>query len=152
MPESTEELFHCGFFHQATGYAPYPFQSRLACSGSFPSLLEIPTGLGKTEAVVLGWLFHRRFHPTPAVRKDTPRRLIYCLPMRVLVEQTVGRIVKALDRLGMLAGEVKNHENDGIAEYRPDPRPAGSVSGWAACQGEAGQRIAVVTLMGGVEP
>ena len=34
------------------------------------------------------WLFRRFFHPDPELRKATPRRLVYCLPMRTLVEQT----------------------------------------------------------------
>ncbi|MCP9448558.1 MAG: hypothetical protein NNA21_00650 [Nitrospira sp.] len=51
-------------------------------------LVYVPTGLGKTAMVVLGWLWRRRFHPNEEIRKTTPRRLVYCLPMRVLVEQT----------------------------------------------------------------
>lgn len=47
-------------------------------------LIRIPTGMGKTEGVLAAWSFHR-IH-----RSDElwPRRLIWCLPMRVLVEQT----------------------------------------------------------------
>jgi hypothetical protein len=43
-------------------------------------------GLGKTAAAILAWLWRRRF-ATEQVRAQTPRRLVYCLPMRVLVEQ-----------------------------------------------------------------
>ena len=47
-------------------------------------LIRIPTGLGKTEGVLSAWSFHR------IQRADDrwPRRLVWCLPMRVLVEQT----------------------------------------------------------------
>lgn len=47
-------------------------------------LLRIPTGFGKTEGVLAAWGYHR------VVRNDDgwPRRLVWCLPMRVLVEQT----------------------------------------------------------------
>lgn len=88
------------FFEQATGIAdgPYEYQRRLA-EGAWPDLLEIPTGLGKTAAVVLAWLYKRRIQ----LDADTPRRLVYCLPMRVLVEQTVSNIeswLKAHDLLG----------------------------------------------------
>lgn len=70
-------------FQQTTGLqAPYPYQRRLA-QEPWPGLLEVPTGLGKTAAVVLAWMY-KRLHGDP----DTPRRLVYCLPMRVLVEQT----------------------------------------------------------------
>jgi len=76
---------------------PYPYQCRLAGgetadpNGQFthgtdcPSrLINIPTGLGKTAAVVLAWLWNRvHLHS-----ELWPRRLVYCLPMRTLVEQT----------------------------------------------------------------
>jgi hypothetical protein len=37
-------------------------------------------------AVALGWLYRRRFAPA-AVREATPRRLVFCLPMRTIVSQ-----------------------------------------------------------------
>jgi len=70
------------FFTQATGIrtGPYRYQERLAEGGAgeaeahrFPELLDVPTGLGKTAAVVLAWLWRRRFHPDEQVRKHTPR-------------------------------------------------------------------------------
>ncbi len=71
------------FFKAAMGemYSPYPYQERLA-KETWPDLLDIPTGVGKTAAVILAWLF-RLLHQKP----DTPMRLVYCLPMRVLVQQ-----------------------------------------------------------------
>lgn len=101
------------WFKRATGHEPYPFQFRFACepiffSHSSPSgreqgeglLVDVPTGLGKTVMAVLGWLWRRRFHPDEAIRKATPRRLVYCLPMRVLVEQTVSEANKWIAELG----------------------------------------------------
>src|SRR5207249_24969 len=46
--------------------------------------INVPTGCGKTAAVVLAWLWNR----VALQRENWPRRLVYCLPMRVLVEQT----------------------------------------------------------------
>jgi CRISPR-associated endonuclease/helicase Cas3 len=48
-------------------------------------LIRLPTGFGKTEGVLAAWSYHR-LHRHDA---NWPRRLIWCLPMRVLVEQTV---------------------------------------------------------------
>ena len=62
---------------------PYPFQTRLATGEKLPELIDIPTGLGKTDAVVLAWLWRRRFAGQEK-RRATPRRLVYCLPMRTL--------------------------------------------------------------------
>jgi CRISPR-associated endonuclease/helicase Cas3 len=77
-----------GFFQKATGNSPYAYQSRLAGSDSGTTcnsqLINIPTGLGKTAAVVLAWLWNRVQLQNP----KWPRRLVYCLPMRTLVEQT----------------------------------------------------------------
>ncbi|NDG64348.1 MAG: hypothetical protein EBY29_12935, partial [Planctomycetes bacterium] len=37
--------------------------------------------------IVVAWLW-RRNGGNESVKRSTPRRLVYCLPMRVLVEQT----------------------------------------------------------------
>jgi CRISPR-associated endonuclease/helicase Cas3 len=73
-------------FEELTGHGPFPWQEGLAQQESPRSLLiKIPTGFGKTEGVLATWLFHS------LQRGDQrwPRRLVWCLPMRVLVEQTV---------------------------------------------------------------
>ena len=89
------------FFMKATGFAPYPYQSELAEGTSLPILLRVPTGAGKTEAAVLGWLYRLFEHPAEAVRDSMPRRLVYCLPTRVLVDQTVDRVEEWLVNLRM---------------------------------------------------
>lgn len=87
------------FFSKATGgNTPFPYQRRLAESESFPQLLSVPTGAGKTAAVVLSWLWRLNFGPE-AIKTKTPRRLVYCLPMRVLVEQSKGECEKWLSNL-----------------------------------------------------
>jgi len=74
-------------FYQSAGLpgGPLPFQERFA--RELHPLVHVPTGLGKTAMVVLGWLW-RRHAAGAKIRDATPRRLVYCLPMRVLVEQT----------------------------------------------------------------
>lgn len=74
------------FFEQATGRSPYPCQRALAMADELPEVLIAPTGAGKTAAAILGWLYRRRFG-AEAVRQATPRRLVFCLPMRTLVSQ-----------------------------------------------------------------
>jgi CRISPR-associated endonuclease/helicase Cas3 len=71
---------------------PYSYQEVLA-TRPWPDLLDVPTGLGKTAAVTIAWLFKRLQGDA-----DTPRRLIWCFPMRVLVEQTRDAIVTWLGR------------------------------------------------------
>lgn len=81
-----------------TTVQPFPYQEALATEKAPPRLLRIPTGLGKTAAIVLAWLWRRRHGPAE-YQESTPRRLVYCLPMRVLVEQTRDCVAKWLENL-----------------------------------------------------
>jgi CRISPR-associated endonuclease/helicase Cas3 len=69
-------------FADATGQRTYAYQRELAAANALPSVLAVPTGSGKTQALILSWLYGRR------ELKRGPRRLVYALPMRSLVEQT----------------------------------------------------------------
>lgn len=82
------------FFTKATRVDPYPWQRRIARDG-LPEVLSIPTGLGKTEGVALGWAYRSLVMKAPS----TPRHLVLCLPMRVLVRQTHERLAVAFSRL-----------------------------------------------------
>ena len=61
-------------------------------------LIRVPTGFGKTLGVLAAWVWHRVLQRND----DWPRRLVWCLPMRVLVEQTEDEVRSALQRLEML--------------------------------------------------
>lgn len=88
------------FFEIAFGVEPFDYQTRLATDEVMPSLVNVPTGAGKTAAVLGAWLWQRLLsHPTVG------RRLVYCLPMRTLVEQTRDVAKKAIENLE-LANEV----------------------------------------------
>jgi CRISPR-associated endonuclease/helicase Cas3 len=162
MKATFEELFR-----QATSNATsLPYQKRLALADPFPTLLDIPTGLGKTAAAILAWVWRRRF-AEESTRTTTPRRLVYCLPMRVLVEQTFAAAVKWLDQLGLLAGPAKWTDSDenGLPTKRSQLQRAGSKgwgywpqpdaqqeAGWAIHHGDSGRHpIAVHLLLGGEE-
>ncbi|ODA32152.1 type I-G CRISPR-associated helicase/endonuclease Cas3g [Planctopirus hydrillae] len=86
-------------FHIATGQKPYPYQERFATADSLPELLNVPTGVGKTATAILGWLYRRQ---DKKLSTSTPRRLIYCLPMRVLVEQTIKCAKEWREKLGLV--------------------------------------------------
>ncbi len=93
------------FFRKAIGQQPFPYQERLAME-DWPELLNVPTGLGKTAAVTLAWTWKRGLRPDGSRESepapDTPRRLVWCLPMRVLVEQTAENVRAWLSQLGWL--------------------------------------------------
>lgn len=84
------------FFSTAFGkdLNPFAYQQALA-ERAWPDALIAPTGLGKTAAVVLGWAWQH-----VAAEYAPPRRLVYCLPMRTLVEQTERNVREWLQRLG----------------------------------------------------
>lgn len=91
-------MAYTDFFARATdGMPPFPYQTRLAEHG-WPDVMNVPTGLGKTAAVTLAWLYKRQQLGDEA----TPRRLIWCLPMRVLAEQTRDAAELWLEHLGLL--------------------------------------------------
>lgn len=50
--------FH-DFFFTATRQEPYPYQVRMAEMEELPDLIEVPTGMGKTECAILSWLWRR---------------------------------------------------------------------------------------------
>ena len=91
------------FFGLATGYQPHGYQSRLALDG-LPAVLNAPTGAGKT-GIVLAWLWRRLHGPD---QNATPRRQVYALPQRSLVEQVAGDVSRWLVRLN-LVDEVALH-------------------------------------------
>ena len=65
---------------------PYAWQRNFA-EDEWPEVLVAPTGSGKTAGVTLSWVGHRLRAP-----ERTPRRLVWCLPMRTLVEQTAREV------------------------------------------------------------
>jgi CRISPR-associated endonuclease/helicase Cas3 len=93
------------WFLRISGHAPHAWQTALGNEGRCSDrLLRIPTGFGKTAGVVLTWLYHR-----VSGRDDAwPRRLVFCLPMRALVEQTERAISGWLNAAG-LHNEVRLH-------------------------------------------
>lgn len=99
MPDQTVPTPFAELFTEATGNPPFHFQGEFA--QTLPSLIRVPTGAGKTAMAVLGWLWRRQFAGT-ASREATPRRLVYCLPMRVLVEQTRDNAKAWLGKLNLL--------------------------------------------------
>lgn len=86
------------YFKTATGHQPYAYQQRLAESDCESRLISIPTGLGKTAAVILAWLWNRAHLQS----ESWARRLVYCLPMRTLVEQTRNEAEKWLSNLNLV--------------------------------------------------
>ncbi len=140
IEERFKEFFRTATYNSnsAQGHDPYPFQTRLATTKELPELIDIPTGLGKTDAVVLAWLWRRRF-AGGEVRRATPRRLVYCLPMRTLVEQTAEKAKLWLENLGLFSEKPGDEKLADMSKCSP----------WAENADQEKTRIAVTVLMGG---
>ncbi len=73
------------WFERAAGVPPHAWQAELAEDRECRDrTIRIPTGFGKTAGTMLAWLYHR----VERRERTWPTRLLFCLPMRVLVEQT----------------------------------------------------------------
>lgn len=104
MASSSQSQFSTWFARFASGaggaiMTPREWQEALARDEVPRSrVIRIPTGYGKTLGVLAAWAYHR------VERKDErwPRRLVWTLPMRVLVEQTADEVRRCLDRLQLL--------------------------------------------------
>ena len=110
------------FFAAATTHRPFRFQKSFRTEPGKRIILKAPTGLGKTEAVLVAWL-----HRCAAERDSTPRRLIWCLPGRALTEQVARGAEKCVKRLASvgLIGRVPVYRllggsEDNKVTIRPD--------------------------------
>ena len=100
MAKSFTELFVAATTSEShkDGFQPRSWQSRLAEGSTLSDrLIRIPTGEGKTLAALLTWVFHRINNDD----RSWPTRLVWCLPMRTLVEQTQSEAEKLLKALGL---------------------------------------------------
>ena len=94
MPDPSATVF----FERASGYPPLPFQLAALEQEAAPiRTLEAPTGLGKTLALLVSWLYQRQMRPD-----ETPRRLVFQLPLRSLVDQIAGECRAVLARLNLV--------------------------------------------------
>ena len=112
------ELPSIPHFRAVTGDEPYPWQRRLymeLVAGRVPAALSIPTGLGKTASVLLAVLAR-------LVNPELPRRVVYIVDRRALVDQTAAVIRGWIDRIGALPELARAF--DGCAAF-PGPRPVG---------------------------
>ena len=82
------------YFREVAGHDPYQWQARLFdafVEGNIPKSVDIPTGLGKTLCVLL-FLLARIQNP------ELPRRVIYIVDRRAIVDQTAEQIRLWVDK------------------------------------------------------
>jgi len=82
-------------FETLTGFSPFRWQKRLfehLIQGNVPAALDLPTGLGKTSVIAI-WLIAR------AHGAKLPRRLVYVVDRRAVVDQATDEAGKLRDAL-----------------------------------------------------
>lgn len=94
MADLTERDF-VSYFEALHGQRPFPWQRRLlahvASTGQWPSLLELPTGTGKTAAIDVA-VFHLALDAIrPAAERRAPRRIVMVVDRRTVVDQAFER-------------------------------------------------------------
>src|SRR4051812_7699863 len=99
MPETLAD-----FFRRVTGNDILPYQQRYGEDPFQSTLVIIPTGLGKTQAVIVPWL-----HAIATARPGTPHRLVFMLPRRNLTEQTT-RVARRLIQEASLTEQIDVRE------------------------------------------
>jgi CRISPR-associated endonuclease/helicase Cas3 len=116
----------CEAFQTLTGHSPFPWQERLFtdwfAKGQVPPSCNLPTGLGKT-AVIAVWLIAR------ANGADVPRRLVYVVNRRTVVDQTTNEAMKlrknasqiGIDNLAIstLRGQFADNQEWSVDPSRP---------------------------------
>jgi CRISPR-associated endonuclease/helicase Cas3 len=115
-------MHYTDFFLIATALPPFHFQERVGSSEASTTVLKAPTGLGKTDSVLVSWLHRRVTEPA-----TTPRRLVWCLPGRALTEQVAQVAEERIHRL-VTAGlmqpikvyRLMGGSEDNDAKLRPD--------------------------------
>lgn len=82
-------------FSLLTGNPPFPWQRALYerfVAGGFPKVCDLPTGLGKTSVIAL-WLLALAKNP------QLPRRLVYVVNRRTVVDQSTTEAMRLRSRL-----------------------------------------------------
>jgi len=87
-------------FEKLTGHTPFPWQSALwrrLLEGDWPEAVDIPTGLGKTSIIAV-WLLAWKARPD-----DIPRRLVYVVNRRTVVDQTTTEVERLREHISKVS-------------------------------------------------
>lgn len=102
------------FFRDVHGYEPFPWQERLTAQvldrGEWPKVIDLPTGTGKT-AVLDTALFVMAAKP-----QTSPRRVVFVIDRRIVVDQVHKRAIKIQDCLRKAQTPVLRRMRDRLRE------------------------------------
>lgn len=97
------------FFQEIYGYAPFPWQERLAAqasAGSWPACLALPTASGKTACIDIAVFALACQAQLPPDQRTAPRRIFFVVDRRVIVDEAFERARRLADKLAKAQGGV----------------------------------------------
>ncbi len=117
MTELNLEHF-ADFFHELHGsdekrLDPYPWQCRLAeraIRGEWPGAIDLPTGSGKTACIDIAVFALACQASLPIAERTAPRRIVFCVNRRVIVDEAYQRSRKIAEAL-WLAEQSNDSQN-----------------------------------------
>ena len=130
-------------FKVLTGHAPMRWQSRLferMLGGNLPDAVDLPTGLGKTSVMAI-WLLARAL---AGAKTPLPRRLVYVVDRRVVVDQATAEAEKLRDALD---GGAEHFDALGATEKAQAQQVVAELKKLLALRD--GGRLLISTLRGG---
>lgn len=137
-----------GAFAALTHHEPFPWQARLyeqLVAGSCPESCDIPTGLGKT-AVMTVWLLalaeqvrSTRLAGDRPAAPSLPRRLVYVVNRRTVVDQATTEAVELAERLHSATGAPPASAREILSALSGDGACVLSVSTLRGARADAGE-------------
>jgi len=115
------------FFAEVHGYEPFPWQARLLehvvkQDGAWPSILDLPTGSGKTAAIDIA-VYHLALEASRGAERQAPIRIAVVVDRRLVVDDAFQRARRIAEVLVNPPGPVTREVAAQLASLSPEGVP-----------------------------
>jgi len=114
------------FFEEVYGYAPFPWQERLLSyilkNAAWPSVLDLPTGSGKTAAIDIA-VFHLAIQAEHREARHAPVRIAFVVDRRLVVDDAYERANKLEHALSQPRGPATTRVAESLKVLSRDGPP-----------------------------
>ncbi len=108
------------FFHTCHGVPPFDWQMTLAervLDGDWPCVLALPTASGKTAVIDIALFALAAQSGRAPAERTAPRRIVFVVDRRVVVDSTYARACRVRDRLANAADGAPRRVAEALAAY-----------------------------------